>query len=190
MAAQGLSGFYGSVFRRSITVQVLIRTRDHRVLLLRNGNAWELPGGVVKGGEDPRSAARRVARATLDPGSDVGRVLVLDYVQGSHGQGQAQGQGQGDSIAFLFDGGVLSTSVSAFTGAGGEREARFVPLMDWSRGTDEGHGRRWGAAVEALELGTVVELVNGEPASAGPVPAPLPRRMMPPLEGFSGILGH
>ncbi|MCQ1953036.1 NUDIX domain-containing protein [Arthrobacter sp. zg-Y238] len=180
MAAQGLSGFYGSVFRRSITVRVLIRTTDGRVLMLRSGNAWELPGGVVKGGEDPRSAARRIARATLDPEFDVGRVLVLDYVQGV--------QGQADSIGFLFDGGMLSTSVTSFTGAGGEWEAGFIPLADC--GVDEGRGGEWGAALEALELGTMVELVNGEPVSAGPVAAPTLRRMMPPLEGFSGILGH
>ncbi|MCQ1995166.1 NUDIX domain-containing protein [Arthrobacter sp. zg-Y1171] len=182
MAAQGLSGFYGSVFRRSITVRVLIRTSDGRVLMLRNGNAWELPGGVVKGGEDPRSAARRIARATLDPEFNVGRVLVLDYVQGT--------QGQADSIDFLFDGGTLSTSVTSFTGAGGEWEAGFIPLADCGSGLDEGHGGEWGAALEALELGTMVELVNGEPVSAGPVAAPALRRMMPPLEGFSGILGH
>ncbi|MCC9174315.1 NUDIX domain-containing protein [Arthrobacter sp. zg-Y179] len=181
MAAQGLSGFYGSVFRRSITVRVLIRTTDGRVLMLRSGNAWELPGGVAKGGEDPRSAARRVARATLDPEFDVGRVLVLDYVQGA--------QGQADSIGFLFDGGMLSTSVTFFTGAGGEWEAGFIPLADCGA-MDEGHGGEWGAALEALELGTMVELVNGEPVTAEPLAAPSLRRMMPPLEGFSGILGH
>ncbi|MCC9204420.1 NUDIX domain-containing protein [Arthrobacter sp. zg-Y769] len=177
--AQGLSGFYGSVFRRSITVRVLIRTGDDRVLLLRSGQAWELPGGVVKGGEDPRSAARRVVRSILDPESDVGRVLVLDYVQGI--------QGQGDSVAFLFDGGMVSTSVTAFTGAGGEREARFVPLADCGEAWGEGLRE---AALEALELGTMVELVDGGPVSPGPVAAPSLRRMMPPLEGFSGILGR
>ena len=171
MTAQGLSGFYGAVFRRSITVRVLVRTEDGRVLLVRNGNSWELPGGVVKGGEDPRSAARRAARATLDPQSEIGRLLVVDYLQG---------QGQQDSIAFVYDGGMLSTSVSAFTGAGGHREARFVPLSELDGGP----------AVAALELGAVIELVTGHAASAGPVPAPVPRRMMPPLEGFSGILGH
>ena len=171
MTAQGLSGFYGAVFRRSITVRVLVRTEDGRVLLLRSGNSWELPGGVVTRGEDPRSAARRTARATLGPESGIGRLLVVDYLQG---------QGQQDSIAFVYDGGTLSTSVNAFTGAGGHREARFVPLSEWDGGP----------AVEALELGTVIELVNGNAASAGPVPAPAPRRMMPPLEGFSGILGH
>ena len=179
MAAQGLSGFYGSVFRRSITVRILIRTSDGRVLQLRSGDAWEPPGGVVKGGEDPRSAARRIARAALDPEFDVGRVLVLDCVQGPHGQG--------DSIAFLFDGGMLSTSVTTFTGAGGEWEARFAAPDDCGVGQEEGW---WAAAQRALELGAVVELVNGEPAAAGPVAAPPLRRMMPPLDGFSGILGR
>ncbi|MCQ2000445.1 NUDIX domain-containing protein [Arthrobacter zhaoxinii] len=179
MAAQGLSGFYGSVFRRSITARVLVRTTDGRVLLLRSGDAWELPGGVVKSGEDPRSAARRIARATLDPEFDVGRVLVLDYVQGV--------QGQGDSIAFLFDGGTVTTSVTAFTGAGGEREARFVPLEDCGEGLDE---ERRHAALQALELGTIVELVDGEAAAPAPLAAPSLRRMMPPVEGFSGILGR
>ncbi|KAD4007180.1 NUDIX domain-containing protein [Arthrobacter yangruifuii] len=179
MAAQGLTGFYGSVFRRSITARVLIRTTDDRVLLLRNGADWELPGGVVKSGEDPRSAARRSAREILDPGFDVGRVLVLEYVQGV--------QGQGDSIAFLFDGGTITTSVTSFTGAGGEREARFVPLEDGGGGLA---GERLRAALQALELGTIVELVDGQPAVPAPLAAPSDRRMMPSMEGFSGILGR
>ncbi|GAA3296709.1 NUDIX domain-containing protein [Arthrobacter citreus] len=187
MAAQGLSGFYGSVFKRSTAAFALIRTVDGRILMMRSGTGgWELPGGVVKGGEDPRSAARRGAGEALGAGVDVGRVLVLDYVQGR----ARQGSGQGDSIAMVFDGGTLATSVTGFTGAGGEREARFIALGDGTQVLGAATAGLLAAAVEAQELGTVTELVDGRLARGEQVLAPPPRRMMPPVDGFSGILGR
>ncbi|WAP52943.1 NUDIX hydrolase [Arthrobacter sp. ATA002] len=187
MAAQGLSGFYGSVFKRSTAAYALIRTVDGRILMMRAGSGgWVLPGGVVKGGEDPRSAAQRGAGEALGAGFDVGRVLVLDYVQG----GDRQGGAQGDSIVFVFDGGTLATSVTGFSGAGGEREARFVALGEGTEVFGAATAGLLAAAVEAQELGTVTELVDGRPARGEHVLAPPPRRMMPPVDGFSGILGR
>lgn len=188
MAAQGLSGFYGSVFKRSTVAFVLIRTSDWRILTLRAGAGsagsgdWEFPGGVVKGSEDPRSAARRMAREALGFQLDVGRLLVMDCVQGS--------AGQGDSIAFVFDGGTLATSVTGFTGAGGEREARFFPVGECPDVLGGSSTARLGAALEALELGTVTELVDGRQVSGEPLVPPSSQRMMPPVDGFSGVLGH
>ncbi|MCC3265424.1 NUDIX domain-containing protein [Arthrobacter gengyunqii] len=187
MTAQGLNGFYGSVFKRSTAAFALIRTADGRILMMRSGNGgWELPGGVVKGGEDPRSAARRGAGEALGAGVDVGRVLVLDCVQG----GDRQGGGQGDSIAFVFDGGTLATSVTGFSGAGGEREARFVALGEGTEVFAAATAGLLVAGMEALDLGTVMELIDGTPARGGHVLAPPPRRMMPQVDGFSGILGR
>lgn len=183
MAAQGLSGFYGSVFKRSTVAFVLIRTSDWRILTLRTGAGdWEFPGGVVKGSEDPRSAARRMAREALGFQFDVGRLLVMDSVQGS--------AGQGDSIAFVFDGGTLATSVTGFTGAGGEREARFFPVGECPDVLGGSSAVRLGAALEALELGTMTELVNGRQVSGEPLAPPASQRMMPPVDGFSGVLGR
>lgn len=193
MAAQGLSGFYGSVFKRSTTAGALIRSNDGRVLLLRSGSGgWDLPGGVVMGGEDPRSAARRFTRGALGPELDVGRVLVLDYVQAGApaGAGAARSAGLGDSIALVYDGGTLATSVSAFSAGGGEREARFVSLPECAQLLGDASARRAAAALEALELGTVTELVDGKPARGAPPAAPPSRRIMPPVLGFSGILGR
>lgn len=196
MAAQGLSGFYGSVFKRSTTAGILIRSSDGRVLLLRSGpGGWDLPGGVVMGGEDPRSAARRTARGTLGLELDVGRVLVLDYVQagavqaGAANPGPVRSGSPGDSIGFVFDGGALATSVEGFTVAGGEREARFVPVQECAEVLARDTACRVAAALEALELGTVTELVDGKPERGEPA-APLARRMMPPVADFSGILGR
>lgn len=191
MAAQGLSGFYGSVFKRSTTAGILIRSSDARVLLLRSGSGgWELPGGVVMGGEDPRSAARRTARGTLGLELDVGRVLVLDYVQAGAAQAfRGQPGIPGDSIGFVFDGGTLATAVDSFTVAGGEREARFVPVPECADVLGQAAANRVAAALEALELGTVTELVDGTPEYGEPA-APPARRLMPPLAGFAGVLGH
>lgn len=202
MAASGLSGFYGSVFKRSTTAGALIRSGNGCVLLLRAGSGgWDLPGGVVMGGEDPRSAARRMTRAALGLELDVGRVLVLDYVQSGGAPGSSAGPGavrpgsvrpggQGDSIAFVFDGGTLATAVSVFTAGGGEREARFVPVPECAEVLGAAGGRRIAAALEALELGTVTELVDGQAAAGAPAVPPPSRRMMPPVLGFTGILGR
>ena len=183
MAAPGLSGYYGSIFKRSTTAGALIRTVGGGILLLRYRNGpWQLPVGVVKAGEDPRTAARRVARDTLDPGFDVGRVLAVDYLQG--------GPGQGDSIAFLFDGGTLATTVAAFTGAGGDLDARFLPADQCLQALDGVTGKQLAGALQGLELGTTVELVDGVQVSSEAVSSPPLRRMMPPVEEFSGILGR
>lgn len=194
MAASGLSGFYGSVFKRSTTAGALIRSSDGRVLLLRSGTgSWDLPGGVVMGGEDPRTAARRTARAVLGLELDVGRVLVLDYVQPGAAPVAAASSAavrSGDSIAFVFDGGALETSVNGFTAAGGEREARFVPVPDCPELLGTVAAGRVAAAFEALELGTVTELVNGKPASGEPAVPQRSRPMMPPVTGFAKILGR
>ena len=195
MAAQGLSGFYGSVFKRSTTAAALIRSTDGRVLLLRSGSgSWDLPGGVVLGGEDPRSAVRRIIASTLGLELGVGRVLVLDYIQAGAQPGAGPGAGrpgsQGDSIAFVFDGGVLATSVAQFTAGGGEREARFVPVPDCADVLGRSAACRVAGALEALDLGTVTELVDGRSMAGDPAVPPPSRRMMPPVAGFSGILGR
>ncbi|MDK1359286.1 NUDIX hydrolase [Arthrobacter sp. zg-Y1219] len=191
MAAQGLSGFYGSVFKRSTTAAVLIRSTDGRVLLLRSGSgSWDLPGGVVLGAEDPRSASRRIVAGTLGLELGVGRVLVLDYIQAGASPGAARPGSQGDSIAFVYDGGELATSVAGFTAGGGEREARFVPVPDCAAVLGEAVARRVAGALEALDLGTVTELVDGSSTPGEPAVPPPTRRMMPPVGGFSGILGR
>ena len=197
MPAQGLSGFYGSVFKRSTTAAALIRNAEASVLLLRSGSGsggWDLPGGVVLGGEDPRSAARRIVAGTLGLELGVGRVLVLDYVQAGGQSGSGPGAGrpgsQGDSIAFVFDGGVLATSVAQFTAGGGEREARFVPVPDCAGLLGAASARRVAGALEALDLGTVAELVDGKFTAGEPAAPPPTRKMMPPVAGFSGILGR
>ena len=193
MAAQGLSGFYGSVFKRSTTAAALIRSTDGRVLLLRSGSGtWDLPGGVVLGGEDPRSAARRIIASTLGLELGVGRVLVLDYIQAGVQPGAGAGRpgNQGDSIAFVYDGGALATSVAGFTAGGGEREARFVPVPDCADVLGSAAACRVAGALEALDLGTVTELVDGRSMAGDPAVPPPSRRMMPPVAGFSGILGR
>nr|WP_269439155.1 NUDIX hydrolase [Arthrobacter sp. zg-Y820] len=186
-----MSGFYGSVFKRSTTAAVLIRSTDGRVLLLRSGSgSWDLPGGVVLGAEDPRSAAGRIVAGTLGLELGVGRVLVLDYIQAGASPGAARPGSQSDSIAFVYDGGELATSVAGFTAGGGEREARFVPVPDCAAVLGEAVARRVAGALEALDLGTVTELVDGSSTPGEPAVPPPTRRMMPPVGGFSGILGR
>jgi 8-oxo-dGTP diphosphatase len=65
---------------RKLVVAALVRDSDGRVLLSRRrpdqpmGNLWELPGGKVEPGEDPRDALAREIVEELGCGGRVGRV--------------------------------------------------------------------------------------------------------------------
>lgn len=65
---------------RKLVVAALVRDSDGRVLLSRRrpeqpmGNLWELPGGKVEPGEDPRDALAREIGEELGCGARVGRI--------------------------------------------------------------------------------------------------------------------
>jgi len=65
---------------RKLVVAALVRDSDGRVLLSRRrpeqpmGNLWELPGGKVEPGEDPRDALAREISEELGCGARVGRI--------------------------------------------------------------------------------------------------------------------
>ncbi len=70
-------------------VKVVV-TRGGEVLLVRHTygpeTRWELPGGGVKRGEDPRDAARREAREELGVDTDEWRLLgdLFERIDGKH----------------------------------------------------------------------------------------------------------
>lgn len=65
---------------RKLVVAALVRDSDGRVLLSRRrpdqpmGDLWELPGGKVEPGEDPRDALAREISEELGCGARVGRI--------------------------------------------------------------------------------------------------------------------
>lgn len=187
MGSNGLSAFLSARWTRRVATGVVVRRRDGRFLVLRrdvgtglqdSGGAaepdfWRLPGGPVKTGESPRAAARRDLR--LDLGLDVvpGRAVVTDFVQGS-------GDADGDSLTVVFDGGTWVTSLDGYRAAGGTVEARFVTPAEAATLLEPRELDRLRAALDGLELLSVVELENGQRVQFEETPGPMSGMILMP----------
>ena len=90
----------GSRPRRSAS-SALIRDPHGRVLIVEPNyrDGWTLPGGTVEAGEDPRTGCFREVLEEVGLQLPEGRLLVVAH-------GLAAGI-WGDSVAFLYDGGVI-----------------------------------------------------------------------------------
>lgn len=93
--------------RKRVAADVVIRDERGRVLLVdpTYKDGWDLPGGMVEENESPRAGARRELSEELALTIEVGRPLVVEWVD-AHGPWD-------DQIVFVFDGGVLPASVAA-----------------------------------------------------------------------------
>ncbi|MBD7994448.1 NUDIX domain-containing protein [Arthrobacter sp. Sa2CUA1] len=182
MAGQGLTRFYGSVFRRRVDTSLLLRDGSGGILIVRAGNGpWALPGGVVKSGEDPRSAAAREASAVLGDRVQAGRMLVFDC--------SVVPAQDGGALSFVYDGGSIAAATSEFRAAGGSLQARFLPAADCTRLLDAPEAARLAAGLRALEMQGVAELVDGH-ATTVDVPRPTGApALMPRLPEVSHLLG-
>lgn len=87
--------------RKRVSADVLFRDETGRILLVdpQYKPDWDLPGGMVEANEAPLDAARREVAEELGIDFGGGRLLVVDWVS-PHGPWD-------DSMAFIFDGGVL-----------------------------------------------------------------------------------
>lgn len=119
-------------------------------------STWDLPGGLVERDESPRAAARREVREEIGLVVDPGGLLAVDWV--------SQSGDFTEIVAFLFDGGVLTSAdidriVLDPTEA---RTFRFVTLDEAEQLLDAEQFARVAAAIEA---GTTTYLENGARSS-------------------------
>jgi ADP-ribose pyrophosphatase YjhB (NUDIX family) len=137
----------------------LFRDAEGRVLLVEPNyrDGWTLPGGTVESddGESPRQGARRETAEEIGLDVELGRLLAVDWVQGS---------ARPPLVAYLYDGGVL-----------GERDLkairlqeqellswRLVPREELAAHLTGASGRRVLAALDVLaEDSGTAELENG-----------------------------
>jgi 8-oxo-dGTP pyrophosphatase MutT (NUDIX family) len=107
LAAEGpadlefVAGIAARMPRKRVSAGVLYRDGGGRLLVVEPTYKpqWEIPGGVVEEGEEPRAACRREVSEELGLPLPVGDLLVVDWAP-PHGV-------WGDSVNFVFDGGVL-----------------------------------------------------------------------------------
>jgi 8-oxo-dGTP pyrophosphatase MutT (NUDIX family) len=88
--------------RKRVSADVLFRDDAGGILLVdpRYKPGWDLPGGMAEANESPLDAAKREVREELGIEYRGGRPLVIDWVP-AH-------RPWDDSLAFIFDGGVLA----------------------------------------------------------------------------------
>ncbi len=133
---------------------VVIVDEDWRLLLVEPTykDAWEIPGGIVELGESPREAARRECREELGFDIEIGRLLVVDWVNQGHAAGEGlmfvYATGPVDSSHIILPSGELRSWQWC------DREAVLARVQDFK-------ARRLFAALDALRNGTFLELENG-----------------------------
>ena len=113
-------------------------------------------GGTIESdGETPRQGARRETAEEIGLDVGLGRLLVVDWVQGV---------GRPPLVAYVYDGGVLGEDELSRIALREEEllSWRLVPRDQLTGYLSETLGRRALAALDALDSGTgPVELENG-----------------------------
>jgi 8-oxo-dGTP diphosphatase len=119
-------------------------------------STWEIPGGAIERGETPRDACVRELREELGIESDVGRLLVVDWVPGHTGEPD-------ERVRFLFEGGRLTDErLDAISLPPHELESwACVPVEDLFTMLSADLTRRVNAALDAIAKGETYYLENG-----------------------------
>ena len=156
MSTDEANPFYLTQPKRRSGSGALFVDAENRVLMVEPNYkpTWEIPGGIVEQGEDPRSACRRECLEELGLDLPTGRLLVLEH--------QIEPAPRGDSLMFVYDGGVIDDASSITLQASELLSFRFVPVDQLERITTERLSRRVRQALAARESGRFVEMVNGE----------------------------
>lgn len=142
---------------KRVAADCLIFDQDGRFLLVEPTykTTWDVPGGVSEVDESPRRTARREVAEELGLEIEPGDLLATDWI--------SRRGAWTEVVAFLFDGGVVSISVSDLTFQAEEiRSARFVSLNDAESLMTPWEYARVAAAVDSRSRQATVYLEDGE----------------------------
>jgi len=115
---------------------------------------WEVPGGMVEAGEDPRTACRRELREEIGLDIDLGPLLVMMHA--------TLPPPRGDSIMFVYDGGIIKDTSRIELDASELASYRFVAPDELTAVLSPRLARRMEMALHSRLSGRMVELVSGE----------------------------
>jgi ADP-ribose pyrophosphatase YjhB (NUDIX family) len=156
------TAYIASLPRVLVGSAALFRDAEGRVLLVEPNyrKGWGLPGGTVESddGETPRQGARRETAEEIGLDVQLGRLLVVDWVQGT---------GRPPLVAYLYDGGVLGPEQLGSIRLQEEEllSWRLVAPDELARHLSVTASRRVLAALDALATGSgPVELEDGHRA--------------------------
>jgi 8-oxo-dGTP pyrophosphatase MutT (NUDIX family) len=145
--------------RKRAISQMLIRTRDDRVLLcqLTYKNDWDLPGGVVEVGESPQLAVAREVEEELGLRLDAGPLVLTDWLP--------PWGGWDDAVCLVFDGGVHDASLAdgIVPQAREIRAAKFCTLAEVHNLCADFTARRIDSALTGVESGNARYTESGRP---------------------------
>lgn len=135
--------------RKRAIAQLLVRDPQGRVLhcQLTYKLDWDLPGGVIEVGENPRTGVLREVSEELDLDLTTSRLLLTDWMP-------AWG-GWDDALCLVFDGGVVEPEILDRV-VRQEREIRSVAFLSPDQVLERAAdftARRVAAALAALEGG-------------------------------------
>jgi ADP-ribose pyrophosphatase YjhB (NUDIX family) len=147
--------YFASLPKRRVGAGALLLDGTGSVLMVEPvyKEYWEIPGGIVEEGEDPRQACGRECLEELGLRLKIGRLLVLEH--------QTQEPPLGDSIMFVYEGGVLPDGTPVVLPPAELRSHQFVPPDRLGELTIARLARRVRFALRALREGSTIELTNG-----------------------------
>lgn len=150
-----LKEFIASLPTRRLASSALIRDPHGRVLVVEPNyrDGWTLPGGTVEAGEDPRTGCFREVLEEVGLQLPEGRLLVVAH-------GLAAGI-WGDSVAFLYDGGVIPEDTEITLQEEELDSHRWAEPDEILGYVGDRMGRMILSGLEQLETGGVSEFVIG-----------------------------
>lgn len=119
---------------------------------------WEIPGGVVEGGEHPRQTCVRECAEELGIEPRIGRLLALEH--------KSEPEPMGDSIMFVYDGGILRDPSLIRLQQTELRSFRFVAPNELDPLVSARLAHRIRCALDARARGDTAEIIDGELVSA------------------------
>lgn len=151
--------YYRTLPRRYMGAGMLITDTENNVLLLETTykEFHEIPGGVSETGESPRETARREVREELGLSIEPGPLLVFDS--------RAQPAPKGDAIMLIYDGGIINDPSTVHIDTREVARFHFEPAERLHKFCAPHMANRLQAALRARELGSTIEVVNGNPVN-------------------------